>query len=139
MVTENEIIDLVEDASGTRLKDYQDIWSASRMSGDDWHDFILRFARTYKVDMNGYLWYYHGDEEGLLNPGGWVYPPPQNQVKRIPLSVADLARIATKAKWDVEYPSEAVDLRRRDVIINRAIFYFVLAVAILILISKYIS
>ena len=139
MVTENEIIDLVEDASGMRMRSFQDVWFTSGMSGDDWHEFILRFAEKYNVNMDGYRWYYHGDEEGLFNPGGWLYPPPQYQVKRIPLSVSDLVRVATKAKWDLEYPSEAVDLRRRDMIVNRAIFYFVLAVLILILISRYID
>ncbi|MBB4080781.1 hypothetical protein GGR28_003416 [Lewinella aquimaris] len=89
--------------------------------------------------MDGYKWYYHGDEEGLINPGGWFYPLPQNQVKRIPLSVADLARIATNAVWDLDYPSEAVDLRRRDMVMNRTIFYFVLTVASLILIGNLLT
>ncbi|MBB4081101.1 hypothetical protein GGR28_003748 [Lewinella aquimaris] len=139
MIIEDEIINLVEFTSGGNLDDHQDIWRSSRMSGDDWHDFIIEFAQRYNVDMDGYKWYYHVDEEGLFNPGGWLYPPPQNQVKRIPLSVADLARIATKAVWDLDYPSEAVDLRRCDMIINRTIFYFVLTVASLILIGNLLT
>ncbi|MBB4080782.1 hypothetical protein GGR28_003417 [Lewinella aquimaris] len=45
MITEEEIIDLVEVSSGGKLDDHQDVWRSSRMSGDDWHDFIIEFAQ----------------------------------------------------------------------------------------------
>ena len=136
MVTEAEIVALVEATSRGELEDYKDVWLSSGMSGDDWYEFIDEFAETYSIKMDNYKWYYHGDEEGLFNFGGLFYPPPQDQVTRIPISVADLVRIAINGVWDLNYPSKIIDLRRRDLKINRVLFLLIFALLILIITSK---
>ena len=55
--------------------------------GDDFHELIDEYAKVFKVDMTGYLWYFHADEEGN-SFGGSIIKPPYDRVKRIPVTPA---------------------------------------------------
>ena len=129
----------LENSTGSKLTDPSDVWLHAGLSGDDWHEFVDGYAREFNVDMTDYRWYYHGDEEGLLSFGGLVYPPPQRQVTRIPVSVDQLAEFAVAGTWRVTYPVEEVDLRRRDMVVNRVIGYVLLLLTLSLLMYKFVA
>lgn len=136
MVSEVDILNLVEKLSGKKLQPHHDIWLRSGLSGDDWHEFIDNFAHRYDVNMLNYRWYYHGDEEGFMNIGSWFYPPPQDQVDRIPVTASKLANVANAKIWNIKYPQEEVDLSRRDLKVNRIILCSFLVIMIILLLNK---
>ncbi|MDR2916718.1 MAG: DUF1493 family protein [Tannerella sp.] len=100
-------------------------------AGDDFHEMIYDYAAKYAVDMTGYLWYFHADEEGLSGIGGLFFPPPYKRVERISLTPQLLADIANKGKWDLEYPEHEIPVKRYDLIINQALLGLVLLLGIL--------
>lgn len=117
----NDIIEFISDLAGTgKVRDDSDIFDDIGMGGDDFHEMIEKYAAKYSVDMNGYLWYFHNDEEGQ-NIGGLFFTPPYNRVKRIPVTPAMLTNFANKGKWDIQYPEHKLPNKRYDIIINNLI------------------
>ena len=123
MPTTIEIIDFVKKQTGSEsITSDTDIF-ANGTVGDDFHELIESYARTYSVDMANYLWYFHADEEGGWNSiGGLFFTPPYKKVKRIPVTPALLTEFATKAKWHINYPLHKFPKRRYDILINQIVF-----------------
>ena len=104
--------------------------------GDDLFDLVARFAADFDVDMSGFLWYFH-TEEDLLNPGALFSKPPDRQVERIPISVGMLLEFADEGAWSVDYPAHSIQRSRIDVRITQMIALAVVLLVVLILVVKY--
>lgn len=117
---------VAEHANAEGLNATSDIERDLSVYADDWHDMIDDFAEKYEVDMSGYLWYFHSGEEGS-NIGGVFFKPPYERVERIPISPNDLLRIATKQRWDLDYPEHTLPKRRYDLIIGTILLLALLA------------
>jgi hypothetical protein len=116
--TIENIFDFVAEYSGKNgLKENSDIEMEFGVYGDDWEEMIEKFSSKYNVDMTSYLWYFHSGEEGM-GLGRLFFKPPNERVNRIPITPNDLLRIATKQKWDIEYPKHELPKRRYDIIIG---------------------
>jgi Protein of unknown function (DUF1493) len=123
MSTSTEIIDFIKKRTGSEnITSDTDIFADGTV-GDDFHELIESYAKTYSVDMTNYLWYFHADEEGGWNSiGGLFFIPPYKKVQRIPVTPALLNDIATKGRWDIKYPQHNVPKRRYDILINKILF-----------------
>jgi hypothetical protein len=118
----DNIIKFIQDLSGTdKVQDNSDIFGDIGMVGDDFHEMIEKYATKYSVDMSGYLWYFHADEEGQ-SIGGQFFAAPYERVKRIPVTPEMLKEFANKGKWDIQYPEHKLPKKRYDLLINRLIF-----------------
>lgn len=137
MPTVKEIIDFVRECTGSEnIASDTDLF-AYGIVGDDFHELIDNYAKTYSLDMTNYLWYFHADEEGGWNSiGGVFFTPPYKKVKRIPVTPALLTDFATKGKWDLNYPQHKVPKRRYDILINQIVFGGVLVWLIVIAFKK---
>ena len=115
------IIDFTKDLSGTNeITADSEICDGIGLCGDDFHEFIDKFASEFHVDMSGYLWYFHAAEEvGWNSIGGIFFDPPYKRVKRIPVTVSMLLDFANEGKWDIIYPEHKVPKRRYDILINQ--------------------
>ena len=130
MVTTDEIISLLKDISTIEdCYEDSDIFELG-IIGDDFHEMIDGYATRYNVDMNGYLWYFHADEEGVDGIGALFFPPPYKRVKRIPLTPKMLAGFANKGKWDIKYPAHKIPAKRYDLLINLILLIVVLILGI---------
>lgn len=98
-----------------------DIFRRVGITGDDAGDFIEAFAARFGVDMSGYRWYFHTEEEGF-NIGGALFPSPDTRVTRIPITLRGLADAISRKTWPVGYPEHEAPRRRPDLMVNRAIF-----------------
>jgi hypothetical protein len=86
------------------------------------------YANIFNVDMSGYLWYFHADEEGGWNSfGSLFFQPPYRRVKHIPVTPALLLEMANKGRWDIQYPAHQLPKRRWDIIIDQALLVVILA------------
>jgi hypothetical protein len=69
-----EINDFIKNFTGENLESFDvDIFKDLRISGDDFHEMIFEFSKKYKVNMEDYLWYFHADEEGIMNLGAFFF------------------------------------------------------------------
>ena len=137
MPTVIELIEFTKKVTGLEsIMSDTDIF-ASGTVGDDFHELIESYAKTYSVDMTNYLWYFHADEEGGWNSiGGMFFAPPYKKVKRIPVTPALLTNFAIKGKWDLEYPQHKISKRRYDILINQILFAGLLGWLIIIALKK---
>jgi hypothetical protein len=137
MPTATEIIEFVKKSTGSEnITSDTDIF-ANGTVGDDFHELIDSYAKTYSVNMTNYLWYFHADEEGGWNSiGGLFITPPYKKVKRISVTPALLTDFATKGKWDIKYPHHKVPKRRYDILINQIVFAGVIIWLIIIAFKK---
>lgn len=123
--TIESIFDFVAEYSGKNgLNENSDIEMEFGVYGDDWHEMMEKFGSKYQVDMTSYLWYFHTREEGF-GIGGLLFKPPNERVKRIPITPNDLLRIATKQKWDIEYPEHKLPKKRYEFMIGTVILTIV--------------
>lgn len=130
MITEKEIIDFIEtEFWKSNLQSDSDIFTLLKIDGDDCDDLLSKYSEKYDVDMNGFLWYFHYQEEGSLtfNFGNIFFKNPHNRVKEIPITPKMLAEFAVSKKWDINYPKHELPKYRYDIIIN----YLIIAVLIL--------
>ncbi|WP_417266103.1 DUF1493 family protein [Brumimicrobium sp.] len=117
----NEIRNFLEDYSGVHADDPDmDIFKDMGIVGDDFHEMIEKYSEQYDVDMSGYLWYFHTDEEGNNFVGNFIKPP-NDRVKRIPVTPKMLSDFIETKKWQVEYPEHVIPKRRTDLLINQVI------------------
>lgn len=122
MPTLINIIDFIKDITGeSDISDNTDLFSDCGIVGDDFHELIEKYADKFSVDMAGYLWYFHSDEEGQ-NIGGLIVKPPNLRVKRIPVTPKLLLDFANLGKWKIEYPKHKIPKRRYDILINQILF-----------------
>lgn len=138
MPTETELIKFVEICTGSDAITVDTDIFKNGTCGDDFHELIDSYAKTYSVDMTSYLWYFHTDEEGGWNSiGGIFFDPPYKKVKRIPITPKLLTNFAEKGKWDIEYPKHNVPRRRYDILINQALVVGFLVLLIIFAIRKF--
>jgi hypothetical protein len=118
----NDIRNFLEDYSGVYPEDPNiDIFRDMGVVGDDFHEMIDKYAKRYDVDMSGYLWYFHANEEGFNSPGGQFFKPPYERVKRIPVTPQMLADFIVTKKWKVDYPPHEIPKHRIDLTINKVL------------------
>ena len=94
------------------------------INGDDFHNMIDEFDVSFHVNMDGYLWYFHTSEEGQ-NIGALFFPPPNERVKRIPVTPLMLLEAANKGKWSCKYPTHLIPSKRWDIVTNKIIMFVV--------------
>jgi hypothetical protein len=105
--------------------------------GDDFHEMIEKYQKTFNVDMTTYLWYFHSDEEGQ-SIGGGFFKAPYERVKRIPVTPKMLLDFANKGKWTIEYPEHTLPKRRYDLIINTVLVLGFFIFLTIYLLKKYV-
>jgi hypothetical protein len=121
MVQTDDIMKFIQEhSSALPSSPDTDLFEDMRIVGDDFHELIERYAEKYQVDLSGYLWYFHADEEGI-NYGGIFFKPPYARVERIPVTSRMLTRFAEKRKWELNYPEHTIPKRRFDLMINQII------------------
>ncbi|MEI6408495.1 MAG: DUF1493 family protein [Bacteroidota bacterium] len=112
---------LIQTHTGAKnIRPDTDIYLDLKFAGDDFEELLADYAKTYAVDMRGYLWYFHNEEEGF-NIGALFVAPPNRRVTRIPVSPALLAEFANKGVWDMSYPAHELPAKRYGHIINTII------------------
>ena len=99
----SEIIEFVKMYSlDSKITESTDIFSDTILKGDDFHEFIEKYAVTFKVNMNRYLRYFHTNEDsGWNNIGGLFFAPPYKRVKRIPVTPIMLLEYANEGIWSL--------------------------------------
>ena len=129
-----QILKFVEDQTGCsedEVSENSDIVEDLGCDGDDFAELVDKFAKTYNVDISSYRWYFHHVEEGN-NIGGSIFRPPNERVKRIPVTPEMLLEFANSGKWGIQYPDYILPKRRYDIIINQIL----IAAFIILLIYK---
>ena len=117
----NEIRNFLEDYSGVYPDDPNiDIYKDMGVVGDDFHEMMEKYSEQYEVDMSDYLWYFHADEEGS-GLGERFFKPPNERVRRIPVTPQMLSDFIETKKWKVDYPEHVIPNRRNDLLINQVI------------------
>ncbi len=86
--------------------------------GDDFHELIDEYSKTFHVDMTTYRWYFHTGEEGN-SLGGLVIKAPYERVNRIPITPTILLDSANAGKWLISYPEHKLPKNRYDIWINQ--------------------
>lgn len=103
MITSAEIKNFFEKEWGDteELLPDSDILGELGITGDDTDELLWKYAELYSVDMQGYLWYFHTEEEGVR-----FFPthPYERLGGKIPITLNLLADFANKGKWDYPYP-----------------------------------
>jgi hypothetical protein len=102
-----EMIALITDKVGVRPEDVlpeADIEKDLGCTGDDFFELMDAYATRFKVDMSGFLWYFHSHDEGMATINLFPGNPPSMQVDRIPVTLDLLVDIARLGKWDLTYP-----------------------------------
>ena len=137
-VTEEEIIRfLKEETFEENVTSTTDIFNECGVSGDDFHELIEKYQKTFNVNMETYLWYFHADEEGNNFIGGSFFKPPYKRVNRIPITPKMLTEFGNIKKWEIEYPKLTLPKRRYDIIFNQIILILLSIYLIYYLIKKY--
>lgn len=123
----SDVIAFIRGRSGSEnVYPNTDIFQDLGFQGDDFHDLIADYAKQFAVDMRGYLWYFHGDEEGH-SLGAWFFDPTYERVIRLPVTPAMLHRYAVSGRWDMTYPQHLLPKRRYDLMINFGLMVVFLA------------
>lgn len=117
-----EINALVREHTGVQgpLSEDTDLGGDLRMLEPDLDELLVAFAERFRVDLSGFLWYFHTDEDGV-SPGRLFFRAPQDRVTRIPLRLALLYRAAEIGRWPVDYPEHFLPARRWDVVFNQCL------------------
>lgn len=115
------IIRLITHQIGVREAEVLDDADINRdlgCSGDDFSELMEAFAKEFQVDITGYSWYFHTEEEGGNWIGGSFFAPPNERVQHIPVTLNVLLDSAKTGKWMVVYPEHQLPKRRYDLLIN---------------------
>lgn len=80
-------------------------------TGDDHFEFMEAYAKEFNVDMTGFLWYFHTHDESMATWSISWGNPPSMQVKRIPVDLDTLTRMAMQGKWVMDYPPHTLQPR----------------------------
>ena len=136
MTTITEIIEFVKERTGHAVvTEDTGIENDLGCCGDDFHELIEVYAVRFNVDMSGYLWYFHCTDEGMPGIGEWLFKPPYDRVKSIPVTPRMLFEYAEIGKWNLQYPEHKIPKRRYDTMINM----IVLIITLIWMIWAYIS
>ncbi|MDR6913431.1 acyl carrier protein [Pseudomonas sp. 3296] len=101
------------------ILDDSDLYADLGIDGDDFLELIEMFRTNFSVDMSEYRWYFHHREEGFLNFGALIFPPPYRRVKRMVITPKILHHAVETGSWPYHYPAHSLDLRRLDMLLNR--------------------
>ncbi|OKH18113.1 DUF1493 family protein [[Limnothrix rosea] IAM M-220] len=112
------------EVSETLLNPDTDLFQTFDLQADACNDFMKSFGEEFKVDLDNYLWYFHHGEAGL-NIGGFIFAPPYRRVERLAITPEILQKAATKKRWKLQYPDHDIPKKRWDMVINKAILFFV--------------
>ena len=136
MPTTDEIIEFVKENTGyDNIASDTDIFGVG-ITGDDFHELIEDFAKTYSVDMKNYRWYFHANEEGGDLVGEIFFPPPYKRVERIPVTPSLLTEFANSGKWTIKYPKHQIPKKRYDFLINNILLAAFIVFAIMVVLKK---
>ena len=91
------------------------------LEADELYEFMAEFGRRFAVNLEGFVWYFHGSED-MFNPGGLIFRPPFRRVERIPITVGMLVGFVERGRWDLVYPRHVVPSLPWDIIITWVIF-----------------
>ena len=129
MLTIHDIIALIKAHTGSK-KVYPDtdINDDLGVYGDDFEELLINYHDQYDVDMDGFLWYFHYEEEANSFPGGLFFKPSNYRVERIPVTPEMLLQFAKSGKWAIDYPEHTLPNVRYDIMINRALLFVMLSV-----------
>jgi Protein of unknown function (DUF1493) len=108
------------------------------LSGDDVDTFLTAYAKRFGVDLSGYLWYFHTEDEGL-NLGELFFPPPNVRVREIPITVGMLHAFAQLSRWAVEYPQHKLPQSRWDIRLNQLLVLGALCFLVLVTVRGCVS
>ena len=136
--SEENILTFLTDLVGReKIVSQTDIFLDLGVTGDDFHEMIEKYQKTFNVDMTSFLWYFHADEEGQ-SIGGGFFKPPYERVKRIPVTPQMLLDFANKGKWIIDYPEHTLPKRRYDLIINTILVIGFFIFLTIYLLNKYV-
>jgi hypothetical protein len=132
MYSQEQIDNFIKEKVGIdELKQSDDLLHDQGVCGDDFHELIDEYAKVFGVDMAGYLWYFHADEEGSWNSiGSTFFKPPYDRVTHVAVTPALLLEMANKGHWDIKYPPHNLPKRRWDLIINQVLFVVIIGWAL---------
>ncbi len=102
----------------TRLTTVIDIFETYGIGGDDAFEFMERLTEKHEIDMTPYRWYFHHGEEGH-NLGSIFFKPPDQCVKRIPVTPEVLSLAIHDKRWPLEYPEHELSKTRWDIRLNQ--------------------
>lgn len=123
----NDILEFVKLKTGAeKVSEESDIENDLRCAGDDFNELMAEYSKTFNVDMNSYLWYFHHDEETYSLIGGLFFKAPNRRVNRIAVTPKMLFDYVQKGKWDLGYPEHSIPKRRYDQLINATIIFLIL-------------
>lgn len=129
------VINFIKEISGKdNLNPESDIFNLG-IVGDDFHEMIEKYTEDFEIDMTGYLWYFHTDEEGQ-NFGALFLKPPYSRVERIPITPRLLSEFAETKKWNIAYPEHKSPNKRIDIKINQILIIVFILIALIIWILK---
>ena len=115
-----EIIKFVkEETSAPIVTQDSDIEADLGWYGDDFDELIIKFSKSFNVDISTYLRYFHTGGEGFASLGAIFFKPPNRRVKRIPVTPKILFECAQKGKWSIEYPEHKIPKARYDIVVNQ--------------------
>lgn len=136
--SEENILTFLTDLVGReKIVSQTDIFLDLGVTGDDFHEMIEKYQKTFNVDMTSFLWYFHADEEGQ-SIGGGFFKAPYERVKRIPVTPQMLLDFANKGKWTIDYPEHTLPKRRYDLIINTILVIGFFIFLTIYLLNKYV-
>lgn len=132
MYSIDEILRFLEERIGVKdIKADDDLELIHGLYGDDVDEVLSDYSKRFNVNLYNYLWYFHTREEGSWQSiGGSFFKPPNERVKRIPITARVLLNAANQGKWSIEYPPHTLPERRWDIVINQVM----LAILLLLLI-----
>jgi len=126
-VTIEDIFSFLKTYACSNLHADTDLVADCGITGDDWDELIFDFSEKFSVDLSGYIWYFHAEDEAAFNnPGGWFFKPPYKRVHRIPVTPNLLLHVANTKTWDVRYPPHKLPRYRWDVVITTVICFTLL-------------
>ena len=133
-----DIYELLREVTGVKqLNSQTDIYGDLRVSGDDFHELIEKYQKTFDVNIDNYLWYFHSDEEGMNFPGGLFFKTPYERVNRIPITPELLLKFANSGTWGLKYPEHEIPEKRYDLLVNTIFNITFIAIVALVLIYNY--
>jgi uncharacterized protein DUF1493 len=120
MPTFDEVATFVREQTSFRgaLTEVTSLQSDIGVYGDDMDDLLAAFSDRFGVSLAGYIWYFHTGEEGF-NIGGLFFPPPNERVQEIPITLGILHDFAQCGRWPIEYPEHVTPRSRPDIRINQ--------------------
>lgn len=97
-----------------------------RITGDDYFELMEKYSKQFHVNLDGFLWYFHCDEEASQGIGGLLFSSPRKRVNHIPITLKVLLEYANKGFWDMKYPDHKLPRFRNNLIINQILMFLFL-------------